>query len=153
MALAGYITDSLATLAAAGAACFGLLWVAKRLGPARSGGPLRLEGELALGARRSVYLIRAGEKVFLVGASETGLSPLGELDGATVPRRDERSETTDFATFLRRLGKSADGRPEPSRPTSEGRSRPPADSLEASRETAGPIPQEPVDRRDGGAQS
>jgi flagellar biogenesis protein FliO len=148
MALAGYLTDSLATLAAAGAACFGLLWIAKRLGPARSGGPLRLEGELALGARRSVYLIRAGEKVFLVGASETGLSPLGELDGATVPRRDERGETTDFTTFLRRLGKSADAPPEPSRSASEGRSRPPANSVAAaSREAA------PVDDRDGGTQS
>ncbi len=149
MALAGYLTDSLATLAAAGAACFGLLWVAKRLGPARNGGPLRLEGELALGARRSVYLIRAGEKVFLVGASETGLAPLGELDGATVPRRDERGDTTDFTTFLRRLGKPEGARPEP-----PVHSRPPANSLAApSPETTGPLPQEPVDGRDGGAQS
>lgn len=138
MALAGYLTDSLATLAAAGAACFGLLWVAKRLGPARRGGPLRLEGELALGARRSVYLIRVGEKVFLVGASEAGLAPLGELDGATVPRRDEPGETADFATFLQRLGKT--GGPSKSR------------GEEAPR-TNGTASEKPIDDRAGGAPS
>ena len=50
----------------------------------RSARGLRVVEELSLGARRSVYVIEAAGRCFLVGAGEGPLSMLAELDVATV---------------------------------------------------------------------
>ncbi len=56
-----------------------LLSVGRRFGMGRPSGPLELVGRLPLDARRAVYLVRVGETVYVVGASESGLNKLGEL--------------------------------------------------------------------------
>lgn len=45
----------------------------------RARGPLELLGRLPLDPRRTVYLVRVGESVFVVGGSEGGLTKLGEV--------------------------------------------------------------------------
>jgi flagellar biogenesis protein FliO len=56
----------------------------RRLAP--PSGPLQLVGQLPLGARRAVYLVRVGERVFVLGGSEAGLATLGELPADSVPQ-------------------------------------------------------------------
>ncbi len=64
-----------------------LLSVGRRFGIGRPSGPLELVGRLPLDGRRAVYLVRVGETVYVVGASEGGLSKLGELprEGMDLP--------------------------------------------------------------------
>ncbi len=75
---------------------------AKRIGLGRAHGPIELLGALPLEPRRSVYLLRVGEKVFLVGAGEGGFTKLGELDGLVVPEKVPEEKLT-FASVLARL--------------------------------------------------
>ena len=50
-------------------------------GPGARGGPLRLVARLPLEPRRTLYIVEAGKKMFLVGSSEQGpLASLAELD-------------------------------------------------------------------------
>jgi len=65
-----------------------VLSAGRRLGVGRAAGPLELVGRLPLDGRRAVYLVRVGETVYVVGASETGLSKLGEIpkDGIELPK-------------------------------------------------------------------
>ena len=64
-----------------------LLSVGRRFGIGRPSGPLELVGRLPLDGRRAVYLVRVGETVYVVGASEAGLNKLGELpkEGLELP--------------------------------------------------------------------
>ena len=65
-----------------------LLAVGRKFGIGRPSGPLELVGRLPLDGRRAVYLVRVGETVYVVGASENGLNKLGELpkDGVELPK-------------------------------------------------------------------
>ena len=67
-----------------------LLVAGRRLGVGRPSGPMELVGRLPLDGRRAVYLVRVGETVYVVGASESGLSKLGEVpkDGLELPKSD-----------------------------------------------------------------
>ena len=85
-----------------------LLSVGRRFGIGRPTGPLELVGRLPLDARRAVYLVRVGETVYVVGASENGLSKLGELpkDAAVLPPGTAADPA--FRSVLERvLGRSA----------------------------------------------
>jgi flagellar biosynthetic protein FliO len=81
---AGSIALSFVSL---GLVCF-LAYVALRLlarrGVGRGDGPLRVLARCALEPRRSVYLIEAGGRCFLVGVGDGPMALLAELDAAAV---------------------------------------------------------------------
>jgi len=85
-----------------------LLSVGRRLGIGRPSGPLELVGRLPLDGRRAVYLVRVGETVYVVGASENGLSKLGELakDSVELPKA-EPVDPAFRAVLARVLGRAA----------------------------------------------
>lgn len=75
-----YLTQTALTLAAA-LALGALVYLSARRLPKQSNGPLELVAQLALGGRRNVYLVRAGERLVVLAASESGLVDLGEYRG------------------------------------------------------------------------
>lgn len=83
--LAAYMVETLVTLLAVVALAVLVLYGGRRLGIGRPTGPLELVGRLPIDARRAVYLVRVGEVVYIVGASEAGLTRLGELDAKSLP--------------------------------------------------------------------
>ena len=80
--LTTYIVETVFTLLAIVVLAVLVLYGARKVGVGRPSGPLSLVGRLPLDGRRAVYLVKAGKKVLVVGASEAGLSKLGELDEA-----------------------------------------------------------------------
>ncbi len=76
---AGYIIQTFVTLLAVCGLAFAVLVGARKLGIGRPRGPIELVGVLPIEARRSVYLVRIGAHVLVLGASEAGLTKLGEL--------------------------------------------------------------------------
>src|SRR6185503_153891 len=77
--VASYIVQSLVTLLAIVALAVLVLYGGRRLGLGRPSGPLDLVGRLPLDTRRAVYLVRVGKLIYVVGASEGGLTKLGEI--------------------------------------------------------------------------
>jgi flagellar biogenesis protein FliO len=88
--LGRYVVETIVMLVGVAALVVLVLSAGRRLGMGRSAGPLELVGRLPLDGRRAVYLVRVGETVYVVGASETGLSKLGEIpkDGIELPKGD-----------------------------------------------------------------
>ena len=84
--MGAYLIETSITLAAVCALALVVLWGARRLGVGRPSGPIELCGHLPLDARRSIYLVRVGEQVFIVGVGEGGFTKLGELAASEVPR-------------------------------------------------------------------
>src|SRR4051812_17454746 len=87
--LATYLVETIVTLVGVVALAVLILYGGRRLGLGRPTGPLELLGRLPLDTRRAVYLVRAGKTVYVVGASEGGLTRLGELSAEGFP--SERS--------------------------------------------------------------
>jgi flagellar biogenesis protein FliO len=83
--LAGYLLETLVTLAAVVVLAVLVLYGARRVGIGRPTGPLELVGRLPLDGRRAVYLVRVESTVYVLGASEAGLLKLGELDSPSEP--------------------------------------------------------------------
>jgi flagellar biogenesis protein FliO len=77
--LARYVLQTVLTLAAVAGLAVLILYAARRVGVGRPSGPLSIVGRLVLDARRVIYLVRVGEQVYVIGASEAGLSKLGEI--------------------------------------------------------------------------
>jgi flagellar protein FliO/FliZ len=96
-----YFVQAMVTVFAIVALAVLVLYGGRRLGLGRASGPLELLGRLPLEARRAVYLVRVGKVVYVVGASEGGLTRLGELDASAVPIEQGGSGT--FAEVLGRL--------------------------------------------------
>ncbi|HEY3499647.1 MAG TPA: flagellar biosynthetic protein FliO [Polyangiaceae bacterium] len=86
--LGRYVVETLVMLIGVAALAVLLLALGRRFGIGRPSGPLELVGRLPLDGRRAVYLVRVGETVYVVGASENGLSKLGEIakDGLELPK-------------------------------------------------------------------
>ncbi len=76
--LTTYVVETLITLVAVIALAVLVLYGARRVGIGRPGGPIELVGRLPLDGRRAVYLVRVGPQVYVLGASEAGLTKLGE---------------------------------------------------------------------------
>src|SRR5687768_7029063 len=95
--VATYIVETLVTLLGVAVLAVVVLYGGRRLGIGRPSGPLELVGRLPLDARRAVYLVRVGKLVYVVGASEGGLTRLGELDAASVPDVDLAPSSPGFA--------------------------------------------------------
>lgn len=96
-----YLVETFVTLVVVCGLAFVVLYGARRLGVGQPSGAARLVGRLPLDARRAVYLVKIGAKVLVVGASEAGLTKLGEMDEAEVPK-EEPAKTTDFGAVLAR---------------------------------------------------
>jgi flagellar biogenesis protein FliO len=108
---ASYLLETLATLLAVCAVAALLLYGARRLGVGRPTGSVELVGRLPLDARRSIVLAKVGETVFVIGVGEGGMTKLGELPAADVPR-EALQEPKSFATVLSRvLGKDVAAKP------------------------------------------
>jgi len=106
----GSLALSLLTLGAVCLVAFVLLrWLGRR-GVGRSDDCIRVLGRCFLEPRRSVYLIAAGGRCFLVGVGDGPMSLLAEIDEATLPACDRtvgRSGSA-FADILAKvMGKAA----------------------------------------------
>lgn len=60
-------------------AYFSLKWISRR-GVGQGGGPIRLIARCSPEPKRSIFLIEAAGRCFLVGASDGGMNLLAELD-------------------------------------------------------------------------
>jgi flagellar protein FliO/FliZ len=107
--LGRYVVETVVTLSAVAALAVLLLYAARRAGVGKPSGPLSIAGRLVLDARRSIYLVRIGEVVYVVGASEAGLAKLGELDPGSLGALPEQSgpSAAGFRRILERLQKPA----------------------------------------------
>lgn len=99
--LSRYVVETLVTLLAVVALSVIVLSALRRVGVGKLGGPLELVARLPLEGRRAVYLVRAGETVYVLAASENALAKLGEMPSALVPRAVE-AEPRHFGEILRR---------------------------------------------------
>lgn len=105
---AGYIVQTMVTLLAVCAVAFVVLYGARRLGIGRPRGPVALLGVLPLDARRAIYLVKVGEQVIVVGASEAGLTRLGEMSAAELPP-EAPAEPSPFAEVFARIARREGG--------------------------------------------
>jgi flagellar protein FliO/FliZ len=101
--LGHYVVETLVMLTGVVALVVLLLSVGRRFGLGRQSGPLELVGRLPLDARRAVYLVRVGETVYVVGASESGLNKLGELPKEGVEMPKGQAPDTAFRGVLERV--------------------------------------------------
>lgn len=99
---AGYLVETFVTLLAVCGLAFVVLFGARRLGVGRPRGPIQLVGQLPLDARRAIYLIQVGEQVLVVGASEAGITKLGEVPSRDLPATVE-SNGAPFGDILARV--------------------------------------------------
>ena len=83
--LSRYVVETLVTLLAVVVLCVVLLSALRRVGVGKVGGPLELLARLPLEGRRAVYLVRAGETVYVLAASDNALSNLGEMPREALP--------------------------------------------------------------------
>src|SRR5687767_14854892 len=102
---AGYIVQTIVTLLAVCALAFVVLYGARRLGIGRPRGPITLVGLLPLDARRSIYLVKVGGQVIVVGASEAGFTKLGEIPAGELPEEEPQRSTAFSEVLARVLGK------------------------------------------------
>ena len=104
--LTSYVVQTVVTLLGIVALAVLLLYGARKIGIGRPSGPLSLVGRLPLDGRRVIYLVRVGSTVYVVGASEAGLSKLGEVSGDALPVT--AGERAVFSQTLERvLGKKS----------------------------------------------
>lgn len=96
--LGRYVLETVVTLLVVSVLALLILFVARRAGLGRPLGPLALSGRLVLDARRAIYLVRVGQKTYyVVGASEGGLTKLGELSAEALPGLDEPGDAPPHA--------------------------------------------------------
>jgi flagellar biogenesis protein FliO len=99
--LSRYVVETLVTLLAVVVLCVVLLSALRRVGVGKVGGPLELLARLPLEGRRAVYLVRAGETVYVLAASDNALSKLGEIPREALPLT-EPLEPQSFSAVLKR---------------------------------------------------
>jgi flagellar biogenesis protein FliO len=99
--LSRYVVETLITLLAVVALSVVLLSALRRVGVGKLGGPLELLARLPLEGRRAVYLVRAGETVYVLAASESALAKLGEMPRSLLPQ-DVALEPQSFRDVLKR---------------------------------------------------
>jgi flagellar biogenesis protein FliO len=99
--LSRYVVETLITLLAVVVLSVVLLSALRRVGVGKLGGPLELLGRLPLEGRRAVYLVRVGETVYVLAASENALQKLGEIPREALPR-EVALEPRSFSDVLKR---------------------------------------------------
>lgn len=98
--LATYLVETFVTLVAVIAIAILVLVGARRLGVGRPHGPMRLVGRMPLDARRAIYLVQVGGQVLILGASEAGLTKLGELPEGEVGDLPMQETNPSFSELL-----------------------------------------------------
>ncbi len=114
-----YLIQTVVTLVAVCALAAFVLVGARRFGFGRPSGPIALVGTLPLEARRSIHLVRVGDLVLVVGASEAGFVRLGELEASKLgPLESSLQRGELFSTVLARLtrDRSPSSTPNPAPP-------------------------------------
>jgi flagellar biogenesis protein FliO len=113
--LSRYVVETVISLVAIVALSIVLLSALRRAGVGKVSGPLELLARLPLEGRRAVYLVRVGETIYVLGASENAMQKLGELpDGALVRATQEPQS---FAEVLKRaIGVRTTTKAEPTKP-------------------------------------
>jgi flagellar biogenesis protein FliO len=116
--LGRYVVETVVTLLLISGLSILVLYAARRSGVGRTLGPITLAGRLVLDPRRAIYLVRIGETYFVVGASEAGLTKLGELGSDAIGDLPlpEVPAPRAFKHWLERLGAT------PPRPSSASES-------------------------------
>ena len=109
--LAEYLLESAAVLVVVIGLGALVLHAARRAGVARSSGPLELLARLPLEARRSVYVVRVLDQVLILGASEAGLSKLGELPESAADELRRVPPATGWAALGLSRQRRASGSP------------------------------------------
>src|SRR5258708_15175687 len=92
---AGYIAQTFVTLAVVCGLAVVVLWAARRAGVGRSDGPIALVGRLPLETRRSIYLVKVGEQVLVIGAGDGGFTKLGEIPAGALAQSPTAREERD----------------------------------------------------------
>jgi flagellar protein FliO/FliZ len=107
----GSVAQLTLSLAAIVALIFAVSWIVRRLklGTPRSRGDLAVLGELALGPRERVVLVRVGDAQVLVGVGAGGLVGLTPLEKPVVLKGP--AEGPAFADRMRELMKRPGGSP------------------------------------------
>jgi len=100
---AGYLIETFVTLLAVCGLAFVVLYGARRLGIGRPRGPIQLVGQLPLDARRAIYLVQVGGQVLVIGASEAGITKLGEVAARDLPAVDPAGNVAPFTDVLARV--------------------------------------------------
>jgi flagellar biogenesis protein FliO len=100
---AGYLLETFVTLLAVCGLAFVVLYGARRLGIGRPRGPIQLVGQLPLDARRAIYLVQVGGQVLVIGASEAGITKLGEVLASELPAVDPTLSSPPFGDVLARV--------------------------------------------------
>jgi flagellar biogenesis protein FliO len=98
--LSRYVVETVISLVAIAALSIVLLSALRRVGVGKANGPLELLARLPLEGRRAVYLVRVGETVYVLGASENAMQKLGELPEHALPKL--APEALSFADILKR---------------------------------------------------
>jgi flagellar protein FliO/FliZ len=101
------LAETFTTLLVVCALAFVVLWGARRLGVGGQLGAAQLVGRLPLDARRAIYLVKVGPKVLVVGASEAGLTKLGEMAATELPPEPTRPASPFAALLARSMGSKA----------------------------------------------
>jgi flagellar protein FliO/FliZ len=102
-----YVAETIVALLAIVALAVLVLYGARRLGVGRPLGPLELLGRLPLEPRRTIYLVRVADRVLIIGASEAGLTRLGQLPHSAALTADPVRSLPRFSEVLRAaLGRS-----------------------------------------------
>lgn len=111
MSAAGTLLETVLTLVFVTGVAIALLYFVRRANVARAFGGAELVGQLPLEPRRAIYLVRLGESVLVVGASEAGLVKLGEVDAASLP--EARPTPRTFSDVLSRALRGGANAPRP----------------------------------------
>ena len=82
--VASYVVQTVVTLLGVAALAVVILYGARRAGVGRAAGPLEIVGRLPLDGRRTVFLVRVGAAIYVVGSSDAGLVKLGETTEAAL---------------------------------------------------------------------
>jgi flagellar protein FliO/FliZ len=98
--LGRYLIETAVTLLGVIALAVIILYGARRFGMGKPAGPLTLVGKLPLDGRRAIYLVRVGRTVFIIGASEGGLTKLGEVPEDRIDFPVEEPMKGPFANVL-----------------------------------------------------
>ncbi len=100
---ASYLVETFVTLLAVCALAVLVLYGAKKLGVGRASGPIELRGQLPLDGRRSIYLVKVGTQVFVVGVAEGGMTKIGEVPAADLPALPASTPRAPFNEILARV--------------------------------------------------
>lgn len=118
---ASYLLETVLMLVVVCGLALVVMVAAKRVGVGRASGPITLVGQLPLDARRGLYLVRVGARVFLVGVGEGGFAKLGELPASEVPLEPAAAGDTFAELFARALTRKR-------APAAQGRDAEPAEA-------------------------